>query len=157
MGTCEPNDVQQSKVQDFVLGLGQSRYVYTLEEQYLESTHTEKYLGVLVDEKLNFNSMHLKPEWYPGLHQKRCGQQGSNEKTHLEYCVQVLGPQHRKDIELLERVMNMIRGLQPLSYEDRLKELGLSGPEKRMLCGNLIAAFQYLKGDYKQEGNQLFA
>ena len=28
--------------------------------------------------------------------------------------------------------------------------------EKRMVWGDLIAAFQYLKGAYKQEGSQLF-
>ena len=28
--------------------------------------------------------------------------------------------------------------------------------EKRRLCGDLIAAFQYLKGAYKHEGSQLF-
>ncbi len=80
-------------------------------------------------------------------------------RPHLEYCIQAWGSQYRKDVELLERIQRratkMIRGLY-LSYEERLRKLGLFSLEKRRLQGDLIAALQYLKGAYKQEGERLF-
>ena len=51
----------------------------------------------------------------------------------------------------------MIRGLEHLSYEDRLRELGLFSLEKRTLWGHLITAFQYQKGAYRKDGDNLFS
>ena len=80
-------------------------------------------------------------------------------RPHLEYCVQAWGPQHRKDVELLEWIQRgttkMIRGLQNLSYEKRLRELGLFSLEKRLhetsLCGLPV-----LKCSLKAGGGQTF-
>ena len=69
----------------------------------------------------------------------------------IKHCILVWGPQHRKDVELLERVlrraMKMIQGLEHLSCEDRLKEMTLFSLEKKRFQVDLNMAFQYLEGD----------
>jgi len=60
-------------------------------------------------------------------------------------------------VEMLRQVQRnttkVIRGLKYLSYEEKLKEMGLLSVEKRRLWGDLTSAFQYLKGAYKQQGD----
>jgi len=80
-------------------------------------------------------------------------------RPHLESCVH-WSPQHKKDMDVLEvgpeEATKMIRGLEYLSYEDRLRKLGLFSLEKLRLWRDLRAAFQYLKGGYKKAGEGLF-
>jgi len=169
------NRIKFSKAKCKVLHLGQGnpKHKYRLGGEWLKSSPEKKDLEVLVDEKLNMSQQcalvaqkasrmlgYIKRSTASRAREVILPLYSALVRPHLEYCVQLWSPQQKKDMDVLEwvqrKAMKMIRGLERLSYEDRLRELGLFSLEKRRLQGDLVAAFQYLKGAYRQDGEGLF-
>ena len=82
-------------------------------------------------------------------------------RPHLEYCIQAWRPYRKKDIDTLERIQRiatkMFPELRDLSYEERLKECGLTTLETRRLRGDQIEVFKILNGYENIDRNMFFS
>jgi len=133
------NNVRFNKAKCKVLNLGWGNpwYHYRLGDAGIESSLAEKHLRVLVDEKLDMSQQYAFVSQIDN-HILGCIRSSVASRSwvvilplcstlvrpHLESCVQLCSPQHRKDMDLFlwvqRRVTTMIRGMEHLSYEERL-------------------------------------
>lgn len=116
--------------------------------EYLENSFAENNLGILVD-KLNNKHLEAKKAKSPGLH---LSEHTQPVKAGDPFLLST-GEAHpvlvsQTDMEILEQVWK--KAMEHLSYEGRLRELGLLRLEKKRVRRDLINVFKYLIGGVKK-------
>ena len=156
------------KCKYMTIGKSNVHFNYTLQRQQLDKVQEEKDIGVIIDDKLSFES-HMsekinKATSIFGL-LRRSFQCLDNKmfislyktlvRTQLDYASSVWAPYKTKDLEMLENVQRrctrQLPQLKDLSYEERLKTLKLPTLSYRCWRGDLIEVYKMLNGFYDKE------
>jgi len=170
------NQMKFNKGKCRVLHLGRNNPMnqYRLGEDLLESSSAERDPRLLEEDKLSMSQECARiAKKANGI--LRCIKKSVDSRSKevllplfstlvrplLEYSVQFWAPQFKKDEKLLEtvqwRATRMIRKQEHLSYEERLRELGLCSLEKRRLQGDLINCYKCLNGGCQEDGSRFFS
>ena len=80
--------------------------------------------------------------------------------SHLQYCIHFWSPQHKKDMELLERIqrkaIKMTRVLENLSYRDTAGRAGGLQPGEVKASRTPSSSLQVPEGAYRKDGEGCF-
>ena len=153
----------QEKCKVMHLGRSNPKYTYSMNGVALNETHEEKDLGIWVDSSLK-PSMQCEvaaksANRILGLINKSFHYRTKNTlvplfktlvRPKLEFSAAAWNPWLEKDIEVLEKVQRrLIRSLSNVrgaTYEEKLKDAGLTTLKDRRERGDLIEAFKTLNG-----------
>ena len=155
-------------------GHGNLNVNYKMRDTVLGTTVKEKDLGVIISADMKVSEQcgiaASKGNQILGLIRRNITYKGTFliiplykaiVRSHLEYCIQAWRPYRKKDIDTLERIQRratkMIPELRDLSYEECLKECGLTTLETRRLRGDQIEFFKILNGYENIDRNMFFS
>jgi len=161
----------KSKCQFLHLGWSNAGHKYKLREEWLESSPAE---GDLVENMLNMSQQCAlaakRANCILGSIKHSITSQSREMmiplylvlvQPCLEYCVQFLAPQFKKDVKVLHsvqrRATKLVKGLEGMHYEEQLRTLGSSSLEKRRLRGDLMAPYSFLGRGHGEGGADLFS
>ena len=152
-----------SKCKTMHLGRSNPKHMYTMGQAVLESTATEKDLGVTLDQDLSFTPhtniiiakaaqrigmirrsfRYLDTEAFLALYK-------SKVRSVLEYASPVWAPSNKKDAKKIEtvqaRATKLLPALRNLTYPDRLRRLGLPSLEYRRMRADMIQIWKIVHG-----------
>jgi len=155
------------------LGHNNPGHVYTMKNQQLETTEIERDIGVNVSNSLkpslqcaqaaktaqsvlsqisrafHFRDRHTFKKLYVQY-----------VRPHLEFAVTAWSPWLEADKSCLEKIqqraVSMISGLKGTTYEEKLREIGLTTLEERRHQADMIQAFKIIRGFDKVDSNTWF-
>ena len=166
-------EVNIKKCKIMHLGHNNPCHLFTMKNQQLETTETERDIGVNVSNLLkpSVQCAHAAKTAQSVLSQISRAFHYRDRHTfkklyvqyvrpHLEFAVAVWSPWFEADKSCLEKIqqraVSMISGLKGATYEEKLREIGLTTLEERRHQADMLQAFKIIRGFDKVDSTTWF-